>query len=380
MSVIDRSAAEIGVRVRPFRDEDRDAVFSLYGQVFGEESLERFRRRWEWQFVDNPATRLAPSLIWLAESGGELVGHLASFPQRMKVLDRQCIIYHDCDLIVSPTARRQGIGRRLIEAYDNCPNPLSNCLAYAPANGRIRARRGYQPAHIVPRYVRPYDIAAIVGFMTSSGRFPRLVTTPALSWVIRGLGTVLGVAVRVVNAVRKPRPSGGYTVERATAIGAEFDELWERLSPSFPLVAVRDRHFVQWRFVEDPVFDNTILVARDRNGSLAGYLAMRVWERSGMTEGRIMDIFCPPGEKAVSDSLLQAALQQLEQGGVDLVSCWGLHSRIRKDVQRYLYLAPSKLDHPSWFLWKGSEELKSIVYDADNWHISCADSDIGFNP
>ncbi len=107
---------------------------------------------------------------------------------------------------------------------------------------------------------------------------------------------------------------------------------------------------------------------------------MRVWARSGMTDGRVMDLFCPPGELAISDSLLHAALKLFEQHGVDLVSSWGLHPKIREGVRRHLYLAPSKLDHPSWFLWKGSEELRSVVYNADNWHISCADSDIGFNP
>ncbi len=380
MLVSDQRATESGLRVRLFRDEDREAVFSLYGQVFGEESLELFRRRWEWQFLRNPATRLAPSLIWLAESGGEIVGHLASFPQRMKFLDEQRVIYHDCDLLVSPTARRQGVGRRLVAAYDNCPNLLSNCLAYAPANGRIRARLGYQPAHALPRYLRPYDIGAIVGYMANSGRLSGLASKPPFSWLVRGLMTGLTGAARVVNAAKKPQPSGEFTVECATSIGREFDDLWNRLSPSFPLVAVRDRDFVQWRFVEDPVFDNTILVARDRKGILVGYLAMRVWARSGMTDGRVMDLFCPPGELAISDSLLHAALKLFEQHGVDLVSSWGLHPKIREGVRRHLYLAPSKLDHPSWLLWKGSEELRSVVYNADNWHISCADSDIGFNP
>ena len=86
----------------------------------------------------------------MADREGEIVGFLASFPQRMKLLDEESIIYHDCDLIVSKTARRQGIGQRLVDTYDRHPNLLSNALAYAPANGRIRQRAGYQPMRALP--------------------------------------------------------------------------------------------------------------------------------------------------------------------------------------------------------------------------------------
>lgn len=366
--------------MRLFRNDDRDAVFSLYRDVFGEEAGDLFERRWDWQFEGNPARQNAPLLIWLAEKDGEIVGHLASFPQRMKVVDQVFVVYHDCDLIVSPKVRRQGVGRHLVKAYDTCPNPLSNCLAYAPANGRIRERLGYRPANAIPRYLRPYDVAAMTNLLLSSERLPRPLKSPPATWVLRGLSLGLSVVAIAANAVRRPRPSTDFSVESVTAAGTEFDDLWARLSPQFVLSAIRDRQFVNWRFIDDPLFDNSILVARDNSGVLVGYLALRVWKRRGVVEGRIMDLFCPPESQEIVDSLLHGALLHLKRRRVDLVSCWGLHPGIRSKVRRHLYLAPSNFNHPSWFLWKGHHEMSATVYNASNWHLSCADSDIGFSP
>ncbi len=367
------------ILVRLFVEEDSDAVFSLYGQVFGEAALALFKRRWQWQFALNPSVRYAPSLIWLAEKEGEILGHLAAFPQRMKLLDQQTVVYHDCDLIVSPKARRLGIGRRLVEAYDACPGLLSSCLSYAAANGRIRQRQGYQPANAIPRYFRPCDVSALLSLLLRSGRLPGILTKPPFSWLARVLAGGANLAVGIANTLKKPRPSGKYVVTEVATIDAEFDDLWRSLSSQFPLLAVRDAAFVQWRFADDPIFENTILAARDRHGQLVGYVVMRIWDRNGVMDARVVDLFCPPDSKDIIDSLLLAAFEFAEERGADLISCWGLHPSLRKQVKRRIYVAPSNLNRPSWFLWKGREELRRSVYSADNWHLSCADSDIGFS-
>lgn len=352
----------------------------MYGRVFGAEALSRFVRRWDWQFHRNPAARIRPSQMWVAEASGTIVGYLASFPQRMKFLDREQVIYHDCDLIVAPTARRQGIGQRLVEAYDAFPNPLSNCLAYAAANGRIRRRVGYRPARVVPRYVRPYDLRAMGRYMASSGRLPPAFSRPPLARTVDALGGALNAVVGLLNWARRPPRTLPYVTERLTAAGPEFDRLWARTSAEFPVLTVRDRAFIQWRFFDDPVHEHIVFAARDISGELAGYIALRISSRDGIRAGRIMDCFCSPRATPVTQALVRAALRYLESEGVHFVYCLGLHPAIRKTVQRYLYITPSALDEPAWLLWKGPDELRAVVYEADSWHISHADSDIGFGP
>jgi len=361
--------------IRSCTARDYDGVFALYDEVFGVEAGRRFRERWRWQFFDTPACREAPSEMWVAELDGGIVGFLASFPVRMQLGGAVQLVYHDCDLIVAPQVRRGGVGQQLVEAYDRFANPLSNALAYAAANGRIRERLGYRPVHAVPIALRPYDAAAIAAYLGLAQRLPRTLAPAA-----HVATAVLGVAFTAANRLRSPRLPAERTVDRVSRAGEEFDTLWSRCAPRFPFAAVRDRAWVEWRFLDDPIFADTVLAARDRRGALTGYLAFRVTARPDLRVGRILDLFAPPDDVATIDALLHRALELTRADRADLVSCVGLHPTIRRRVRRYLYVTPARLDRPAWFLWKGDPSLAGRVHDAGAWHLSHADSDIGFSP
>ena len=363
------------IAIRTCTAADYESVFALYDDVFGKEAGRRFRARWRWQFFDNPACRDAPSEMWVAELDGAIVGFLASFPVRMQLAGRVQLVYHDCDLIVAPQARRGGVGQRLVEAYDAFANPLSNALAYAPANGRIRERVGYRAVHAVPIALRPYNAAAIARYVGVTERLPR-----GLSPVTHGVTAILGVGFAAANRLRAPRAPADRTVERLSGAGEEIDRLWARCATHFPFAAVRDAAWVQWRFLEDPLYDVTVLAARDGSGAVTGYLAFRVTPRPDLRLGRILDLFALPDDVATVDALLHRALALTRADHADLVSCVGLHPALRRRVHRYLYVKPARLDRPAWLLWKGDPALRERVHDAGEWHISHADSDIGFAP
>ncbi len=366
--------------IRSFRDDDRPAIWKLYGEVFGRDALSRFERRWRWQFYENPANGAAPPQMWVAADGTRIVGFLGSFPQRMKLHDRECVIYHDCDLLVASDMRRQGIGRRLVQAYDDSDNPLSNCLAYAPANGRIRSKAGYRPVRAVRRYFRPYDMRSLVRLYAQSGQLPPAVERLLpIRWIAAAAGSGLNGLARLTNAIRSPKGSRGERrVERCATFGSEFDDLWRRCSRDFSFATVRDRRFVHWRFAEDPLHDHTLFLARDADGQAVGYVAVKVARKGLVCDSRIMDLFCAPHDSVTAEALLYAAIRWLEAEKVDYIYCLGLHPTLRRTVQRYLYVAPARLNSPAWLLWKGSSDRAALVYDDASWHVSLADSDIGF--
>jgi len=149
---------------------------------------------------------------------------------------------------------------------------------------------------------------------------------------------------------------------------------------SFLSQVVRDQAFVQWRFIDDPVFTNTVLVARKFDGSLNGYLAARVSEIKGMKTGRILDVFAPFDAPDVTHALIRSALKLFSNEGADIISCVGLLPALRRLITPYFYLTLKQFNEPAWLLWKGNPELAPLVYDSVQWHVTHADSDIGFRP
>ena len=54
--------------------ETPPGVFRLYEDVFGQSLTEGSRRRWRWQYLDNPLTGPEGPEIWVARQGADVLG------------------------------------------------------------------------------------------------------------------------------------------------------------------------------------------------------------------------------------------------------------------------------------------------------------------
>ncbi|MGQ0714518.1 MAG: GNAT family N-acetyltransferase [Gemmatimonadaceae bacterium] len=368
------------IKVRLYEDRDREGLFAVYLEAFGAEALERFQRRWQWQFIDNPAAAHAPMMVWVGELDGQVVGCLSSHLVRMKIGDRQIPHRYCNDLAVSSSARGWGLGTRLIGAYFAVVQQLATAMYFNPANRKIHDRHGYMPVRIYPMLVRPLNLSAMVRFETSSGRLPAVLQRAPISWIVRGGAWTVGLVVSALNRFLLPMRSPAYRIERAHEAGEEFDVLWRSLRDQFPITTVRDRAFVQWRFFDDPAFTHTVLVARDQARTARGYLAISVSDNRGMRVGRILDVFTPPSDPRMLDALLREALERFRTARVDVVACLGTDPRLRERLRRCLYLAPKSRQSLVLVAWRGREEDRALVMEENNYHLSGADGDQWFAP
>ncbi len=71
------------------------------------------------------------------------------------------------------------------------------------------------------------------------------------------------------------------------------------------------------------MFEHSLLCAYDSRGDLAGYVDVRISSRRGLRFGRILDLFCDPGEVDLIETLVAAGIARLETDGVDLITCLG---------------------------------------------------------
>jgi GNAT superfamily N-acetyltransferase len=371
---------EAGMLIRLYRDEDKAGVASLYSTVFGDSAWRAFNRRWRWQFVSNPACEAMESLMWVAELEGEIVGFLASFPTRLKLIEKVAVVRFPCDLMVSDKARGRGVGGKLIRAYIETESLLLNALGYSPPAGRMYHRLGYQEVDAESLRMRPCDTSPII--RDSVARHLRWRGTDFLvSGFAASIGGILNVGLKTVNWAKRPKKRSGIDFIRFTDANADFDHLWNRLQSKFQNLAVRDRRWVQWRFLDDPGFEHVLLGATDqRDNRLLGYIDVRASDRRGLRFGRILDLFCDPGEPDLAESLLAAGIEQLAAEKVDVITSLGHLPALQQVIAKYLYLTPRRMQRPAMFLWKGDAEEAAAVYDAERWHLTHADGDDCFSP
>jgi hypothetical protein len=369
---------EISIRPLHF-EKDREAVFKLYGTVFGADSLANWKKRWRWEYIENPAVEYVKPVMWVAErEDGVIVGVHGGYPEKLKINTAEISTIDPGDLAVYVEARRQGLGEKLTKAYMDNEKYITLAYNYAAATGRIFRRLGLIPVDCVPRYLRTYDLEAIFHFLLDSRRAPSWIGKKPLVYLFAFGSKVLNFILLLVNHLKRPKISKKYVVEEVKVVGSEFDDLWREISPLFPIIFVRNAKFIQWRFLEDPCNKHTLLAVRDKNGALRGYIDIMFSKKKKMLVGRIMDLFCTPGDNEIVDALLAKAFDIFEQRRVAFITCMGLHPLIRKRVMHCLYSKPSALQDPGLLNWKGDSKLQSFVQDSKNWHLSYADGDIGF--
>jgi len=358
---------------------DLPAVGGLYAEVFGQTAHDLWQRRWRWQFVETPATRYAPARCWVGEVGGDVAGFLASFPARCWIHDREETIYYPCDLMVTPRAAGFGLGFRLVSAYRDAPgNLLPNALQYSAGNGLIHDLLRYRRLEVQPVAMRPYSTGALRRALFGAASLSGWDWAAWLPRIAAAGQPVVHVAAVAARAWRRPARSRALTVTRESQAGPEFDQLWREARTAFAIVPVRDRAWIAWRYFADPLTRHELLLARDAGRAPLGYAAVSTATRRGITVGRIMDLFAPPGRPDVVRTLVAEALAILEQRRVDVVACLGLHPALRRTVRRYLFLTPQRWSVPARVLWSGDPERERLVYDPASWHLSYADGDEAF--
>jgi GNAT superfamily N-acetyltransferase len=370
----------VEINIRPFiYEKDLENVYRLYETVYGAKALACWKRRWRWQYLQNPAAETAKAGMWVAErEDGAILGFQGSFPQRLKLGEEVIISDEAGDLAVHKKARRHGLGTKFTVAIMDNRTHLLMAYNYSPATGRICCRLGCTPVSCVPWYLRPTDLHSIFHYLLESKRIPSWVGKRPLVYLIAFGCEVLNLALAGVNHLKRPLPSPLYTIEEVTQAGSEFDDLWQEISPQFPIIFVRDAKFVKWRFLDDPGNKHTLLAARDQDGKLRGYLDITVSDIQGLMVGRIMDLFCPPQEHALADTLLAEAFEIFKQREVALTTCMGLHPAHRKKVRRYLYVKPRRHEAPALLHWKAEPTKKAFAQNSENWHLSHADGDLLF--
>ncbi|MBI1852789.1 MAG: GNAT family N-acetyltransferase [Planctomycetes bacterium] len=210
--------------IGPYRPGDEASIRRLFKKVFGKEKT---REHWRWEFLENPAG----THIFLArDERGEVVGQFASTPLRMKIGDEEHTFAMMVDNMTDPDCRqglrKPGLFASIVYAYvQHFGRVEHEALGFGlpnPPAYRIGKRLlGYSHIQDVVVHVKELEPAP-----------PRLALPDSLE----------------ITVSESPEP--------------DHDHLWERARKRFPLVAIRDRRYLLWRYTHCPVATYAFVSAR----------------------------------------------------------------------------------------------------------------------
>jgi GNAT superfamily N-acetyltransferase len=348
---------EVLWKARPFAPGDEDVLARLYETVL-ERTFEG--EKWEWLFGEAAS---GSSHIMFADHDGVLVGQYATVPMRMQIQGKRVLTSLSLDTMTHPDYRRQGIFVTLArEVYARTAEEGVNLVYGFPKGNSFPAMVKYLDFFVLdqlPAMTRPVNLTAILKQKTKTGFLSALVGAP-LQWVFDLLRRrrVGGKDVKVVSFPQFPEAVNG---------------LFGRIAPRFRNLIVRDHEYLSWRYDRNPALSYDRYFAY-RGDVLAGYCVCGETERRDVSIGLIVDLFADPGDEDVVATLVQAALDDMQQKGMMTASVvLGPESPFLKTVRRMGFLFPMRR-FP--FMVRANPGLDpSAVNVPRDWHITLGDGD-----
>jgi GNAT superfamily N-acetyltransferase len=282
----------IDLTIRPYEEQDEDAVLDLLGEALGEGPTgRRTPAFFRWKHFANP---FGASFMLVAEADGRIVG-LRAFMRWEFCADGQSIkAVTAVDTATHPQFQGRGIFSTLTKtALGSLPSDID--LVFNTPNEKSLPgylKMGWQIVGRVPvniRVHRPLRFAKGLRSIRRPGAVPR----------------------REAPSVNGPR---------AGDVLADHDVMSfvKQSSASEPRIATRrEGSYLPWRYAQVPTLDYRAFRI-SRRGRTTGLVIFRVRPRAALWESTISELIVEPGDKATTRELLR---QVNRAASVDHLAC-----------------------------------------------------------
>ncbi len=292
-------------KIRPFRDGDEQKAVPLFNSVFSKSiTIDHYR----WKVVDTPWP-IGTATTWVADTGKELAGQYAGTSMRFWLKGKVLKIVHVCDVMTHPGFRKQGILTALgTTAHKNWQEKgiLFVTGFHHRGWGTRREYLNWQALYKSTWMWRPLLLDEVI---KSRINLPGFVLK---------IPSALENIISYFHKAWLKNKISDIQVSQVNSANEEFDILWDILKVNYEAAVVRDREWVDYRYLKSPQFNYQVLIAR-RSGNPVGYLTYRVREHGHSRIGYIADIFTHPEDYTAHYALIQECVDRLRKAGAKSV-------------------------------------------------------------
>jgi hypothetical protein len=281
---------------------------------------------------------------WVAATEeGEVVGHLAAFPQFYRIDGQRVVAHTPGDYMVLPQHGFQAIMlmRSFFRATENCVvcdmvpavigvetrlgAKVAGELQYAAKLMNVsRLPMPYVPVPLRRLLNLPDHIAPARGFTDRPGAETEHLeerAAPPAPWprapIPSPLKRLLNRGLAALDEALEGHFGGVLEAEVLGGFDDSFDELFERVAAVVPCLPEKDAAFLSWRYGHgSPQAPVTVLGVRS-GGRLLGYAVLK--DVSQGQDGYILDLMALPGRQDVVRALLRETVRQFRRTGVQII-------------------------------------------------------------
>jgi hypothetical protein len=310
----------------------------------------------------------------LLKDGDRVIAMQGALPQPFLINGTRQLVSIGCDTAVHPDYRgrklslplmlRMALEHGLTFGWSN-PKSLS---VWAGWLKRLLRQKRHNPAsrwgyvRVVP-LVKPIDWAFVTSRATGVGLLGKVAAGAA-------------AGIRRVKGGPGKTPSHGIAVFQTESFDDRIDDLWRRCAAEHPVIGVRDRNYLNWRFCARPDASYTRLVAT-RGSEIIGYLVYRIAEQEGARWGYLVDFLVEGNDAAIFDTMLRNAEERMIKEGVKGIVCVIARPPYREALRRSGFF-PALFRTPAFLggsVTSPDPNLK-IYGEVRKWFVTAGDGDV----
>ena len=354
------------VNKRDYREGDKKGLLPLTETVYGEVlDKDQWMKYWSWKYKHNPA---GSPIIWFAEVNNKLVGQYPIIPVKMKVGNEVIMGSQMVELMTHPDYQRQGIfltlAKQALSDAGNKGIDITYGFPNKPAYpGHLKS--GYFNVGALSALIKPLNLENILSKYITN-RFLLRICAVSLNFIIKGL-----------YRTKNPPEVNGLTITRISAFDERINVLWETVSNDYEISIVRDKEYLNWRYIDMPGVDYAIYLA-EKEGQILGYTVLKCEKQQGLIFGRIFDLVVPLGQESIAHSLILKAIDFFKEEKADLV----LHRMIGdeaycKTLRKSGFIYSRFVSRRARFIARPTTPKISEIFlrDPRHWFVQAGDSD-----
>ena len=260
-----------------FREGDKDKILELNRLQYGPDDILATDADFAWRYEQNPAGQAI--VVTVRDDRDEIVGFIWVVPLRLRLRGQDYSAATGTNLFIRSDHRNSFAYTKLIRRFHQVFRDNAMALHFSFVSEETFQRQGKQTpqaVYTIPLLVKPFNFESLGQTYFSS------------KWK----GLIIGRTGRVVSPFlfrqRSKSSDTNIAVEAIDRCTPDFDKLWLKVRDKYPVMVIRDRAFLAWRFAELSGRRYHILVAKAR-GEMLGYAVLRCSNIRGVKTGLVMD-------------------------------------------------------------------------------------------
>jgi hypothetical protein len=343
---------------------DISGISKLIQNVLGTSLDENF---WRWKYCNNPTGN---NFSAIALFKGEIVGLLGALKVKFSVDGKDIIGIQEVDNAILEKHRNFMLYLNMAKSLKKNALEANIKFAYAisieDTSEIAKTILGKNVVSSIPRLVKVLDVKPFL-----QQRIPNQVTVKIIS--------------RILNWANKLRSSQQYEIpdgmmfKKIDRFDKRFDEFWERIKTSYPIMVKRDSDYLNWRYASHPYIKfNIICVEQIDTKKIMGYIVLAV-KQDDYLVGNIVDLITPKDKnRLIEKCLIRSAINWFYAQKVAVIRCWMFpHCHIYPELMKAGFVSREK-EGVNLLFQKINDDFQhynSLLSRVENWHLAIGDSD-----